>query len=454
MKITWGKYNMDINYTSYDYPPSKLIKQYGQVLDDSHYFAKGHIGEGDEAVQCEFEVAYTQDCKLIIICYTQDYIDFSDIELPAKIVGKGLRKDISYGEDYEERITLENIRLIDDIKEIWGEYGLVTKIMALRAERVLINYGNSRAINWLENTKWQDINSDMGYRYAITGLSMPQMYKTEEENNETQFAGLSLTCNFDSFNIEIESVQGMTEYANDPNGELTVDGGYFPSNWTPDDIATVFCALFSLAIGKDIQWLKRHVGIIDVDYDYQGVSFQDLWSSKRSVFGQRSCHAFIIDGQTNLSKEHIEKRLQEFLQITISTAFQISKDDVLSYIDVIRHFIEYQIITDRHEDQARLIVTAVEELLANWLINNNLSTKGTFRERLNLFFSSSNHIVSIANASNFDDKISGFIKTRNKIAHEGRFSKSSVTDIEAEYQNMLLILPMMIFKIFGYQSTY
>src|SRR5260221_6513423 len=54
----------------YEYPPSKQIQEYGPLAQGSHFYAEGKVEFLDHrAIDCSFEVGYSQDCKIAIVLY-------------------------------------------------------------------------------------------------------------------------------------------------------------------------------------------------------------------------------------------------------------------------------------------------------------------------------------------------------------------------------------------------
>ncbi len=123
------------------------------------------------------------------------------------------------------------------------------------------------------------------------------------------------------------------------------------------------------------------------------------WVQRRRVFSQRSFHAFIapLTSDPRKLKQNIEQ-IDQFINPIISSRLEgystIALDDVASYAIAIRHFIEYILLTERQEDQARLIVTSIEELLNSWFRRNNITRSESFARKLESFFESEKHIVS------------------------------------------------------------
>jgi hypothetical protein len=169
------------------------------------------------------------------------------------------------------------------------------------------------------------------------------------------------------------------------------------------------------------------------------------------------------------------------------------------------HFVEYRLITNRVEDQARLITTTVEELLTrweehtgntatavvteaeaklmwddleqNWLpnlesplgsltkqrridIKSRLQTslleeivRPGFGKRLKLMLAQGqNDEAWIKNHAKH--RVNSFVTTRNKIAHEGRFPTEDTDELFNYYYDMLMVLPLLVFSIFGYRGAY
>src|SRR5258708_7568723 len=53
----------------YDYPPSKHILAFGPLQEESHFYGTGFAEFEIGSLECEFEIAYTHDCRIVIICY-------------------------------------------------------------------------------------------------------------------------------------------------------------------------------------------------------------------------------------------------------------------------------------------------------------------------------------------------------------------------------------------------
>src|SRR5579859_3860959 len=58
--------------SGYDFPPSKHILEFGPLEADSHFYARGTAQFDVAEVNCDFEVAYTQDCRVVVVAYLED----------------------------------------------------------------------------------------------------------------------------------------------------------------------------------------------------------------------------------------------------------------------------------------------------------------------------------------------------------------------------------------------
>ena len=294
------------------------------------------------------------------------------------------------------------------------------------------------------------------------------------------------------------NLREQARYATDiRNSTLSVPPDCIPIGWAADDVADLWCGCISIAAGIDVRWISKLV--------YEESATIKTLVERPNI--KRNLHN---DGVlTTPNAIWMNETVHEFVSIVFASAWDksLSVEAARDYARIMWHFVEYRLITNEIEDQARLISTTVEELLTLWeehtgnapkgtisaaeadtlwnqldaTLLNNLKTllpasksdqRSRIKRRLKRFLIQdmvdANFEEGLRNLFNFrkndkekewfknnvESRLEDFIDTRNKIAHEGRFPSKDSDKLSKYYSNMLMILPLIFFSIFSYTGSY
>lgn len=482
----------------YDYPPSRYILQFGPLQENSHYYCEGIAFfniRGFTKLKCEFEVAYTQECKVIAACYFPDYRSLMRgvrgrwYEECYKIIGRAKRSrlNIIFERDMEVKVT--NVHL---------------GVLPAPLSYSILFSGSCYTV--FTKSSHTDATHPQRKGFHVTGLDFSLSFNDPEAVSK----GVAFNVG-NQENAPIKLFPMFTnqtpEYLNQATGYLTIKEELIPNKWTDIGTADLWCALASLALGRDVQWVA-----------YSSTSTQGTamtWVTK-NVRGRSKFHALIIDDLV-LGEEW--EKLKRFISTNMNGIIenQIRNNELSEYIHLIRTYVDYSaIIGISKESRTRLLATLTEELLYLWekfskstasriitrrerrkideliadtlhreidtiliessqnreaiiqkiikIIQNNM--RPDFRERLTFFFESHQQLPT-----NYElaKRIKAFVDTRNAIAHQGVFawandetSKKKLQKLcpkpehqtRHEYENVIMFIPIMCLCIFSYDGPY
>lgn len=280
------------------------------------------------------------------------------------------------------------------------------------------------------------------------------------------------------------------------------------------DIANLWCALMSLALGKDVQWTSY----FEPHKNAHRLRRMQIWQSKQLEAEPHLLSPIDLsrliggnDWENNNIKEFIVQCFRTVLKGNIRV------EEARSYTNVLRHYANYRLLpASSEEGHARLISTLTEELLWQWEKHRNLNRQrkimdrgernklveilvSTMKHKAHSFLNEENAqkldavvdsveslVRSQVRSSKFinrlknlfitydipideklDMRLQAFVETRDSIAHTGLFAHDNpdITNptqlsdeekyaISHEIDNNLMMIPLMIFAIFGYKGKY
>lgn len=485
----------------YEYPPSHQMLNHSPLERNSHFFAKGKADFGDLKVDCEFEVAYSHNCEIIVILYLElknylslyweksDSADSNDYQL-----GVGLIPHTKI-----EKISGRDLRL--DLEIVVDEaflLGSINQPLVYVANSVTITDFHINAIGEYHSPEFYLVGVDIDTRIM-------SHYEFEIGGNEKKIW------------YEPIAQDLQREYDNQAIAKLVIPTDCVPANWTVDDIADLWCALFSLATGRDVRWVNKTT--------HNRTSASTVWRRRSNVFGSRTIQGMIPDVYPGLRSEN----LTNFINRCFQTAFlgDIRPETIADYIRAIRYYIQYQMITRRGEDQARLITSLTEEVIQKWQRHKQKSTstneeesseelcidsfpqlqsedetnalldrakvdvkrwvnevivsgrentlkpserrkhikdriiyyikkelpRPSFGDKLKMLFAESK-LSQIWFEKNVKHRITPFVKVRNCVLHTGEFPTKNIKKWNWYYNNMLMMLPLIVFALFEYEGPY
>ncbi|MBE2196867.1 MAG: hypothetical protein IAE83_22040 [Anaerolinea sp.] len=466
----------------YDYPPSQPILAYGPLHEGSHFFAEGEIKFATGTFKCEFEVAYTHECRIIVVCY-----------LPQPSLVKAL-----YHEPSANGIEILRKRQYVDCQSIVGQdarngYSIEIHTPIVLQEGYLdvptILEGKSYQVQVTHEGRASVSGGSSYYKYELIGASY--LGRKNETYNLSPNVQADLRNTADSHSRNL---------GNQPVAELILPDLEISPGWTARDSASVFCALLSLAAGSDIRWTSESF------YQEQEKLSLTYWEGRRNVHSGRITLPLMEDIRFSRTSGEIGRFIaKSFSHITSGKITLVAAQD---YTRAIQHFMEYRLITRRAEDQVRLIGTSVEELLTAWeshmkhtplspitedvakqllsvALNeldrihresiegdseeeqeqNYQRTKGRistffseeilrpgFHKRLTSFFLHYSEKKPLSGS--MKSRIDTFVKSRDSIVHTGKFSSNQKNDWEPPYYNVIMIFALMMFRILGYDGEY
>jgi hypothetical protein len=467
----------------YDYPPSQYIRKYEPFEANSHFYVKGNCKFEGTEYYCEFEVVYTLSGIIYMVAYL-DTDDLIRIFCDTSIDGTSLS-----GTPKEERIVADFYG--KDLRNGFKVY--VRKAISVTNGLMMLS------------------DPPVFICDSFTLLyhdSLPQHYSLEQ--NTVNFdilnifypftAKINYLIDFDIGDSKTVSLQLVNKPEKNEDGFknsiLSVPRNSIPVGWRAEDVADLWCALVSFAIGKDVRWIiKRN------NYKRRTIF---KFNQRNNIARNISTYGVLTTHYDFWSQLQVKRLITD--AFTSVRQNRVSRSASILYSEIMWHFIEYRLITNRVQDQARLITTVVEELLTHWeehtgekpssiitqdeakLLWSGLSEKwipniedmlgksiskqkrDAIKNRLKTAFTEEivrpgfekrlRHMLAMGQnddtwrKEHVEKRLGSFVKTRNKIAHEGRFPSENSVELFDYYYNMLMILPLLIFSIYGYTGVY
>lgn len=493
---------------SYDYPPSQQIRRYEPFEPNSHFHVRGKCHFEGKKYPCDFEVAYTLDGEIWVVCYldSQAQLELFGIpdrgEMPWKMyTPKQERIQVDFsGIDLRSRLLVRVNQAIS-ISNGMGFSDRAPEFVANSFELIQqdedVPYNNPppsthsidfELLNVASFPKYasSDLIPFYGFSYHQPPFNRPIFASSEPI--PFNVGGKHLVYLKPALLADNQSVS--TE-----NSILRIPLESIPIGWSAEDIADIWCSAISIATGRDIRWIVKRTHTKRV--------IKQKFKRRSNIIRNRSTYGLI----TNQYIFWLDDAIFKFIASIFDSIRRkkVTPSALRDYSRIMWHFVEYRLITNRTEDQARLITTTVEELLTRWedhtrttpkavvseteaeqlwsdlqekwlptlnKISETLTTQRQhalksrletsflveivrpgFRKRLkNMLELGQNDQAWIKKHAK--SRIEAFVETRNKIAHTGRFPTEDTDELFDYYFNMLMVLPLLIFTIFGYQGTY
>ena len=286
--------------TYYDYPPSSYILKHcdSPLVHYSHYFIEeGSIElENGNVLTCSFEIAYTQENSIIIICYP-------------------LESSLTWKRQFQQQ-------------QVAKIYGFVTKQHKnVLVEEPIYRFGDnfigfyvfsvtpSYSIEYLK-TNCSVLEFDRLYRFYISGFDFPFGYSNSSSgDHEIDFrllgdnAAISLKC--------LLSENTRILFKNQRTGALHIYPRILVSGWDVLAIADWWTALVSIAIGNNVEWL--HCSVPRNDHAF----YEEQWIYRNSLSVSQKFLSIIV--QPHLKKDNIQS-LQDFISISLETILTSGHD--------------------------------------------------------------------------------------------------------------------------------
>jgi hypothetical protein len=462
--------------SNYDYPPSEHIRQYEPFEPNSHLYVRGDCLYEGKKYPCEFEVAYTLTGQIYIVCYLgRQYDELFSIPLhqPPMKMKIYVPKNTSIEVDFSG-VDLRNGHIIN-----------VKQAISTRNSEPPIFIADSYTVKVTD--RWTLRNTPR----LDTSFEIINMFGIIDKETAIFNLGKSRTL---TLNLVTQPTKGSTDIE---NSTLSIPRNCIPIGWKVDDVAELWCSCISITTGTDIRWIKK------LDHTKQAIT-------RTFVYRQNIVRNLRTEGvfRTHYPSFWVDETVHEFVSAAFSDAWnrKLSVKAAQDYARLMWHFVEYRLITNRAEDQARLISTTVEELLTLWekhtgnipspvvssdeavliwsdiesnylenlraitgitdkdrleALKSRLKTFYTeeilrlgFGKRLKKFFALGKNDTAWFKTHVPKSRLDSFVSTRNKIAHEGKFPSEDSNELFEYYYDMLMILPLMFFSIFGYRGDY
>ncbi len=461
----------------YDYPPSEQIKQFEQFEPNSHFYARGKCIFQGHAYPCEFEVAYTLKGDVYVILYASldDINEIFGIEidggLPWKtyvskqeavnacFVGRELRN--GYGIRIENAVSIRGWNGLDDQAPMFQAKGYSVKV----------NLGTFRHV------------SKQGVaEFEITNISAPDAWTNGQTVTIPIGSGVSLNLR-------------MALRLSGENSILSVSPSDVPVGMTAQDVADTWCTAASFALGTDVRWIVMRY--------FSESKVVSTFRSRNNIIRDSSTYK-MLPVRFDFWSDPLFNGFSACLFDSVRTS-KVSIEALRDYLYVMRRFVEYRLITQRIEDQARLISTTVEEFVRLWeqhtgfvpsavitsdgakelwkKLNDDSLAKSIemigiksrqernalitrletaflkeivrpgFNKRLkNMLKKGQNSEAWVKEHA--VKRLNGFVDTRNRIAHDGEFQSKETEELLDYYYQMIMIIPLLVFSIFGYSDKY
>ncbi len=485
----------------YDYPPSAQILTFGPLVKESHYVAKGTATYDVGEIDCTFEVAVTQYSQVVAICY----LDHNDLyRVTSQEVDSG---NDAFRMSIDRRANLVSL----DGNDLFRGYSVkVDGLVHVGGRESLFSHVKDAKPSYLKFLCQSYVVSTGGDvenwpHYSICNLDFYDAYFTFQNRKNFEFK-----LNFSAdriINLLPQIPIDEREYPQQITAKLAISENTATEDWTTEQLADTWCALASLALGRDIQWIHK-----EIPYS------EHIWQSKRmNVEGQG--HELIANSRVEMGSLISARNLLPFMQTMFSSieSMESSPEKILSYLKKVHRYIQYcSDQTMSVEGKLLLVSVLIEELTREWQDSHKVKPQKLLlrseRDKLTKLIwdyieSSADQFLSEENIPNLqeiadkaanavrltllddtfaerlqaifayqkyapikgqiDIRIKEFIRTRNSLVHYGLLHTSRINQeknrydeselikrIEQEYWNTIMMFPIMIFAIFGYEGEY
>ena len=485
---------------SYTYPPSKHVLQYGDIEENSHFFCEGVAFIDDYRIgktKCFFEVAYLQSAQIIVVCYFSSsnyWVEPKHYYNCSKIIGRDIKSGLL--------VVAE------------GLYARGYHQENLPSEKASVKFNARCFRTFIPPNKKIEHEDEFSVNYSVSSIDFPQWLDQKSKYADDDARGRIVFPLNEKNKLILLAVRTPEQklYDNHWTGRLSVYIEPMPDGWTDIDIVDFWCAIMSLALGRDIQFTSFLKPLPFKKYRYS------TWQA-RHLNGAGEFTPVIA--RFGLGSRQDVNILVNYVQQMFSGVLdgRISCSSAHNYTHIIRQYVNYRIIsTTTGEGRARLIATLTEELLHWWERANNLKPENlisrsertelekiikntmteraedylntenltnrdriiervidlihrnirdvTLVERFRYLFASYEHSLG---SNKLGKRIRAFKDTRDSIAHVGLFSHANPEynherlvqfcsqeehRLQHEYENTLMMIPLMIFTIFGYSGKY
>lgn len=468
----------------YDYPPSQNILKNGPIDDDSHFVCDSILTITGVPINCHFEVAYNSNCRIVLILYlTRE--SFSEL-FENIIVGKdGITRVIS---------TEVKIKQIEEIVGIDRVNGATISVQ----ECFFQSIGNSRdsavfsANRLIARFKSNSINSQENkparFEFDLAGVdfypsNFPFLLLKEIFPTLPAFEFAKIPLN-------------QLKYPNQPTASLNFPSNSIPEMWTAEQVSTFWCALTSIAFGKDIEWLSYT--------EINEIVVTKTWTRRNRPQGNNSFQGLISYYSSPMEIGLTQDFVCQCMQIMAAKTESLQFWNELAQL--LRNYVRYRVSNTRSVDESRLICSTVDEFLSLWEAANNINLRkvslqiepktllsvvnalvipkineqkiddaakkrirdrvrdyfkkviyeANFLDRLVNFFTVTSEGLESSEAAsqNLQSRLNRFVSTRNHTIHTGQFPTEDPKVQLWYHTNAQMMLPLMLVALFQWKGKY
>jgi len=469
---------------NYEYPPSQHILKYGPINPSSHFFAKGSaIFESGQTVDCEFEVAYTHEGRIIVALYldTRDIFDTF-----------GTKQSEGYTVFADRPLPNQRIISLKGVSTVHDSTIEMTDCYLLSMGTIIGMDGYPQIFEAQAFTVTSDMPPAVNDEFQIIGIDLSNRFY-----NIIEF-DIGFPHKLKIEPIELESIR---TYPNQPLAKLTIPSSTIANNSTSEHIANLWCALISICTGRDVQWVNKTTIA-------SHTTTSKIWVSRPSSYSFKKTIA-VLDG-SQFESSVIDQRVLHLVKVSFEniTKGNLSLAILERLVDASHKWVHYQLQMRSGYDRARLISTYTEafilelieaaELTLPEILNaeeinklsqalktssivkdnvtsSNAHYKTSSKRQKEVIGKLSNTIRRINESSLeaktrlvfknslLDDKwvathvnprIESFVNTRNTIAHSGKYPDQERKILQWHYFNLVMMIPLIIFAQLGYDGDY
>jgi hypothetical protein len=235
----------------YDYPPSQQLRQYEPFEPNSHFYVRGKCHLDSKKYPCDFEVAYTLDGEIYVICYLGS-------TALHELFGIPMQNEMPW-----KMYAPKEERILVDFSGIDLRSGLkvrVNQAVSLQNGISLSAWLNDRAPIFVANS------------FELTQTDKDVLYNNPPPSDSIDFELLNVASSsifHYTTPIEIKigrshvlylkpAQQSDNKSSSVENSVLMIPRKSIPLGWSAEDIADIWCAAISVATGRDIRWIVKH----------------------------------------------------------------------------------------------------------------------------------------------------------------------------------------------------
>lgn len=473
----------------YEYPPSKHIRAFAPLDDTSHVHASGRVEFDDIEVPCTFEAVYTHNCEVVVAIYLDSSayreVFFKKTQQEGSVTysigGKPLRNT------HFRRLTGVDSYLQ---REVSIEDGYLRSLGGTESPTIFI--ANKMLIIDTRESTLENQERHHAHLFYLTGIDFDTAFVHQQV--------FPIGDNPQQLTLE-RIYRHERRFDNDTLVRLIVPNVVLPNGWSPYQIADLWCALVSLAIGRDVRWT-----CVENANDER---IAILWKHRTNVLGLNRFQGLIslvfFESESAQVIEFIKRCFAAVQKGKITPVF------AETITPIIRNYVSYRLIQQRSVDTARLVTTSVEELLFYWektrgllppiidedeklailtgidtdalttLIKTAITSPTKLEPKLGerrrdvharirrylkkelAFPMAEDKIRILFRESSITDewfdshvqrRLDPFRVTRNAVVHNGSFPDENPRVNTWYFYNALMIFPLIIFALFGYDGFY